>query len=186
MARLPYVDPATAPAPVRELLERLPVQLNVFKMMAHAETNFAPLMRLGASILGHQQLDGRLRELAILRVARLSAAEYEWQQHVPIAAATGVTEAQVAALRRGEIDPACFDSTERLVLRFTTEVVQDAGASPRTVAAMQGRFSARELVELVVAVGFYMMVARLMETTAIDLEAPAGAVVAAAARRQGV
>ena len=92
MARLPYVDPATAPPKVREVLERLPVQLNIFRMMAHAETNFRPLLRLGASILGEQKLDARLRELAILRVAKLSPARYEWVQHVPIAKAVGATD----------------------------------------------------------------------------------------------
>ena len=91
MARLPYVDPATAPEAVRELLDRLPVKLNVFHMMAHAETDFRPLVGLGSAILGHQQLDPKLRELVILRVATLSPARYEWVQHVPIARATGST-----------------------------------------------------------------------------------------------
>ena len=98
MARIPYVEPATAPPAVREVLDRLPVQLNIFKLMAHAETNFRPLLQLGSSILAQQQLAANFRELAILRVAQLSGAEYEWVQHVPIAQATGVTEAQVAAL----------------------------------------------------------------------------------------
>src|SRR5213593_2418064 len=110
MARLPYVDPATAPAEVKDLLARLPVTLNVFRMMAHAETNFRPLVQLGTSILGRQKLSPRLRELTILRVATLSPARYEWVQHVPIAEATGVTRAQIEALERGDIDAACFDT----------------------------------------------------------------------------
>ncbi len=63
MARLPYVDPDTAPAPVRQLLERLPAQLNIFRLIAHAETNARPLLALGTSILAAQQLSPRLREL---------------------------------------------------------------------------------------------------------------------------
>ena len=69
MARLPYVDPATASEDVRTLLERLPVRLNVFRMMAHAENDFRPLVGLGTAILGRQKLSPKLRELAILRVA---------------------------------------------------------------------------------------------------------------------
>jgi alkylhydroperoxidase family enzyme len=183
MARLPYVDPATAPARVRETLERLPVNLNIFRMMAHAETNFRPLLRLGTSILAEQQLPAKLRELAILRVARLSGAEYEWVQHVPIAASTGVVEAQIEAIRRGDIDAASFDPVESLVLRFTTEVVERVGAPAALVAEMQRHFSPREIVELVLAIGFYMTIARLMETTAIDLDPPAGTAVIDAARR---
>ena len=182
MARIPYVDPATAPEPVREVLSRLPVDLNIFRMMAHAETNLRPLLTLGASILAEQKLDHRLRELAILRVARLSGAEYEWVQHVPIAAAVGASEAEIDALRRGDIEDECFDELARHVLCFTTEVVRDVGASPETLALLSQRLSDREVVELIVAVGFYMMMARLMESTGIDLDEPLGASVFAGAR----
>jgi alkylhydroperoxidase family enzyme len=174
MARLPYVDPTTAPEEVRQVLAQLPVQLNVFRMMAHAETGFRPLLGLGTAILARQQLDPKLRELTILRVATLSAARYEWVQHVPIAQATGATEAQVAALERGEIESTCFDAVERVVLRFTTEVVRDVRASDATFAELAGHLSAREVVELILTVGYYMMIARLLETTAVDLDPPAG------------
>jgi AhpD family alkylhydroperoxidase len=173
MARLPYVDPEQAPQAVREVLGRLPA-LNIFRLMAHAETNFRPLLALGTSILSQQQLDAKLRELAILRVAQLSSARYEWVQHVPIARAAGATEAQIAALERGAIEPACFDPLEQLVLRFTAEVVERVGASAGIVEEMKGHFSAREIVELILAIGFYMTIARLMETSGIDLDPPAG------------
>jgi alkylhydroperoxidase family enzyme len=174
MARIPYVEPDTAPTAVREVLERLPVKLNIFKMMAHAETNFRPLLRLGTSILSEQQLPAKLRELAILRVARLSHAEYEWVQHVPIAKVTGASDDQIAALGRDDAAAACFDPVERVVLRATDEIVRDVGASDATFAALAQHLSHREIVELVLAIGFYMTVARLMETTRIDVEAPAG------------
>ena len=182
MARLPYVDPATAPAPVRELLERLPVSLNVFRMMAHAETDFRPLLQLGTAILGRQKLLPKLRELVILRVAALSPARYEWVQHVPIAHATGATPEQVAALERGDVAAACFDAVERLVLRFATEVVQKVRASDATFAELARLVSPQEVVELIVTVGYYMMLARLLETTAVDLDPPAGTKVVDAIR----
>jgi len=174
MARLPYVDPATAPAEVRDLLARLPVALNIFRMMAHAETDFRPLVQLGTAILGRQKLSARLRELTILRVAMLSPARYEWVQHVPIAEATGITRAQIDALERGDPDAACFDALDRLVLRFVTEVVREVRASEATFAAVAAVLSPQEIVELLLTVGYYMMIARLLETTAVDLDPPMG------------
>jgi alkylhydroperoxidase family enzyme len=174
MARLPYVDPATAPQPIREVLERLPVKLNIFRMMAHAETNLRPLLRLGSSILSEQKLSAKLRELAILRVAKLSPAHYEWVQHVPIAKMTGATDEQIAALDCDDVTAACFDAIEKLVLRFTTEVVRDVRAADATFAEMKSHFSSQEIVELILAVGFYMTMARLMETTDLDIEPAAG------------
>ena len=174
MARLPYVDPMHASDTVRETLNGLPVPLKIFSMMAHAETNFRPLVRLGGSILGRQQLSAMLRELAILRVAHLSRARYEWVQHVPIAQAAGLTDAQVAALERGDVAAPCFDARAQLVLRFTDELIRDVRVSDATLAAATKEFPPREVVELIIAVGYYMLIARLLETTGVDIEAPAG------------
>src|SRR5919197_2684779 len=148
MARLPYVEPAEASEPVRDALGRVP-PLNIFRMMANAETAFRPWLRWGAALLGELELDPLLRELSILRVARLTPhAEYEWVQHVPIAKAVGASDEQVAALERDEPESECFTPDQRIVLRFTSEVVRDARASDTTVAALRERLSPREVVEL--------------------------------------
>lgn len=173
MARVPYVDPETAAPEVKDAFALVP-PLHIFRLVAHAETAFRPFMRFGASILGKQQLSGKLRELAILRVARRTRAEYEWVQHVPIAKAVGVADAQIEALARDDDAAPCFDETERLVLRFTDEVVRDTGASESTFRALAQKLSSRELVELVLAIGFYTTVAMVMRSFEIDLEPAAG------------
>jgi alkylhydroperoxidase family enzyme len=183
MSRIPYVDPATAPQEVRTILERLPAPLNIFRLMAHAETNFRPLLRLGTVILSEQSLDAKLRELAILRVAALSPARYEWVQHVPIAKMAGATDEQIEALERGDAEADCFDATEKIVLRFTTELVRGARPSEEVFGAINRRFAPREIVELVLAIGYYMTLARLMETADIDLDPPAGTKIVEAAQR---
>jgi alkylhydroperoxidase family enzyme len=174
VARLPYVDPAGAPEPVRDALDRVP-PLNIFRMMANAETAFRPWLRWGAALLGELQLDPLLRELSILRVARLTPhAEYEWVQHVPIAQAVGATDDQVAALERDDADAPCFSAGERAVLRFTTEVLRDAQATDETLDQLAAILSPREVVELLMVIGQYMMVARVMATTRMELDEPAG------------
>jgi alkylhydroperoxidase family enzyme len=178
MARIPYVDPEKAPPEVREVFEKLPAKLNVFRMMANATTNFRPLIALGTSILARQELLARLREIAILRVARLSKAEYEWIQHVAIAQAVGVSAEQVAALERGDAAASCFGADERLVLDFTDEVVRDVRASDATFQKVVERFGPRQMAELLLAIGYYMMIARFLETTGVDVEPAPGSTMA--------
>jgi AhpD family alkylhydroperoxidase len=173
MARLPYVDPEQAPPEVREALEALP-PLNIFSTLAHAETCLRPALRLGQAILAAQQLDAAVRELVILRVARLTGAEYEWVQHVAIGRAVGVTEEQVEALERGDAQAGCFDERARLALALATEVVQDNGATEATFAAAREQFAPRELLEILIAAGFYQMLAAVMNSVDIDLDEPAG------------
>jgi alkylhydroperoxidase family enzyme len=178
MARLPYVDPAAAPDDVRQALEAIP-PLNVFRMVAHAETAFRPWLRFGGALLGAAALDAKLRELAILRVARMTpGADYEWVQHVPIHLAVGGAEAQIAALAADDVEADCFNEEERMVLRFTTEVVRDAAPGEATWAAVSGRFSAREIIELLLTIGQYMMLGRIMATTRLDIDGPFGVQVA--------
>jgi 4-carboxymuconolactone decarboxylase len=175
VARLPYVDPDQAAEPVRDVLRRVP-PLNIFRMMANAETAFRPWIRWGNVLLSELALDPVLRELAILRVARRTPhAEYAWVQHVAIAKAVGAGDDQIAAIDRGEVESECLSEDQRLVLVFATEVVRDARASDATFERLSQRLSAREIVELLMVIGQYMMVARVMATTAIELDEPVGA-----------
>ncbi|MFM7142557.1 MAG: carboxymuconolactone decarboxylase family protein [Alphaproteobacteria bacterium] len=178
MARIPYYDPATAPEELRKALDQLPAGLNVFKMLANAETLFPSWARLGGAILGKMKLSPKLRELVILRIARISDCEYEWTQHVPIGKAVGVTDAQVEALLAGRDDDPCFDESERLVLRATDESTRDVRLSRATFDALLVRFDRREIVEILMTAGFYRALATVLESTAVDPDPPAGAEIA--------
>jgi alkylhydroperoxidase family enzyme len=172
MTRLPYADPERLPEAAREVLEAMPA-LGVFRMMANAETAFGPWLRWGGVLLSDLELDPVLRELTILRVARLTPhADYEWVQHAPIARSVGASEEQVAALERDDIEAGCFSDAQRTMLRFTTEVVRDARASDATFEAAKALLSAREVIELMMVIGQYMMLARVMATTDLDLDEP--------------
>jgi alkylhydroperoxidase family enzyme len=175
LARLPYPDPASAPEGVREALEALP-PLNIFRVLAHAETALRPFLRFGAAILGRLELDPRLRELAILQVAARSQAEYEWVQHVAIGRQVGLSDEQIEAVRRGDIDDcAALSELERAVLRFASEVVAGPRVSDATFAAVSAGLSPREIVELLLTTGNYLMLARVMTTLELEIDDPAGA-----------
>jgi 4-carboxymuconolactone decarboxylase len=182
MARMPYRDLTTAPEEVQKLVATF-APLNVFRMLAHADTLLRGFGHLGAAILGRATLDARLRELAILRVAARSPAPYEWQQHVPIARARGASDAEIAALERGERDAPCFGERERALLRFTDDLLAGPRASDETLAAMRARFTDREVCEAILTVGYYMMVARVLETTGVELEVGSAATVTEMAER---
>lgn len=172
--RIAPVDVAAAPPEVREVLSALPVQLNIFRMMAHAPTSLRPLLALGTSILAEQQLDPELREYAVLLAAKAFGGEYEWVQHLPIAAACGADPAQLAAIEQGQLDAACFDEREKAFLAFVQESATDVRCSDQAFAEARRHFSDRELVETILTIGFYQMLARLTECTDTPLDAPAG------------
>lgn len=174
MARLPLIDPDTTTGDIRASFDRMPVKLNIFRMMAHAEANMIPAMRLGNSILHKQKLSPVNRELLILQVAQLEGGAYEWRQHVPIALGVGVTQPQIDALERGDYGDEAFNAAERALLAFGREVTENVRVPEPAFAVMREHFSEQEIVESIVAIGFYMMMARLTEATETDLDPAAG------------
>ena len=174
MALMPYPDLTKASPEVRDMLSRLPVPANIFNMMAHAETCLKPVMKLGGTMLGKMQLDAKLRELCLLHAVKIAGGEYEWLQHVPIAHDLGASKAQTDALDKGDDRAACFSALEQAALIFTRELVADGKGSPAALAAVRQHLSEREVVELILMTGFYVMLARLTETLQVENDPPMG------------
>lgn len=168
MARIDYPDPSGLEPGTQDLLAKLP-PLNLFRMMAGSERMLKEFVDLGNQILFRSQLDPVLREIAILRVGVLSGASYEVHQHERVGRAVGMSDALIAAVRVG---PAAtdLDEIQRSVMRFTDDVVANVRAGDETFDAVAAVLSARELQELTLTIGYYMMVSRFLETFDIELE----------------
>jgi 4-carboxymuconolactone decarboxylase len=167
MARISYPDQP-------QEFTTLSVQLNLFRMLAHAGTTGKRVLSLGTALLSQLELPPKLRELAILQVAHESGADYEWVQHVALARSAGVKEAQIEAIERGSVPASLFADQERQVLLFTKEVYRGRTISDEDFAGMTQAFTSREIVELLLTVGYYTMLARFMKVLEIDSDEPAG------------
>src|SRR5499433_1194748 len=108
MSRIPYFDIDGAAGPHAEFLDKLKPHLNIYRMLANSENGLKGFTRMGNALLNRCELDPGLRELAILRVGRLSRAAYEVFQHERIAREVGVAEEKIAALRDATIEAPVF------------------------------------------------------------------------------
>jgi len=167
MALLPYGS--------EESVRKAAVKLNVARMIGNSEAAAKPFAKMANALVMKTRLDPKLREIAILRTAKVSRSVYEWTQHVPMARHVGVSDAQIAAMDNWQA-ASCFNELERTVLRFTDEVALNVKGSRQTVEALKKSLDATEIVELILSIGFWGMVARLLETTEVDLEEFAGKV----------
>jgi len=168
MARIPYFDPADATGRAADLYSKVP-HLNVFRMLGHGGELLSNFMALGNHLLAGSKLDPVLREIAIIRVGVLSKAKYEIQQHESIGRKLGMEDALLAAIHSGPEDSA-FDDMQQLVMAFTDDIVANVRASDATFEPLRAKFSLCELEELIITIGYYMMVCRFLETLDVDLE----------------
>jgi alkylhydroperoxidase family enzyme len=174
LARVPLIDPDRRPdlAPLTDRISgaRRGRVINIYRALLGnpvlAETWFAHLN----AVRWKTALDGRLREIVIIRVGHLTKAAYMLRQHVPkLAAAEGLTEPECAALADWQ-SSAYFDARERAALAYTDAVTRDADADDATFAAVAAQFEPTALVDLTVLIGTYNMLARFTNPLRLDLE----------------
>jgi 4-carboxymuconolactone decarboxylase len=169
VSRIPCLDDSQVAPQIRDLWEKAPFVLNINRLVAHAQTAYKPCMSLGARLLTRAELPARLRELAILRIAHLRGARYEWNHHVSIARNAGITDEEISGVREGTDAPS-FSDLDRDVLSFTDELVRHARASEATFEKLRAHLSDREMVELMISVGYWNMIAMLIVNTGLEME----------------
>jgi AhpD family alkylhydroperoxidase len=174
MARIEYVTQETAAPQVAAILERMEADgwppLNIFRAVLRSPTIGPAFLGMGDAILRKSELSPRLRELAILRVARLTRSNYEWVQHARLALRCGITQAQIDAIEAERIGSEGFDDSERAVLRYAAEVTQQVKASAAAFAELRLRLTEQHAIELTLVIGYYNMVSRVLESLEIELE----------------
>ena len=168
MARIEYSDPAKHNDRTRELLGKNR-NANIFRMMAHSPRYFEQYCRLGGAIRHKGELDAVVWELAITRTGILCAAPYEVVAHKRIGKNVGVTDEQNAALANWQA-ASCFTDVQRAALAFTDEIVRQHRPTEATFNAIRSKLSFAALVELQLAVGFYVMTSKFLETFDIDMQ----------------
>jgi len=174
MARISLIEEKDHPE-LSELIQRIVAGrrgglLNVYKLLLHSPPLAATWLEHVNAVRWKTQIEGRLREIVIIRIAILNRIEYVIQQHVPaLALADGVTLAECDALRDWHASE-FFSEKERAVLAYTDVMTRDVSVPDAVFTDVRKHFNERELVELTVLIGTYNMHNRVMQALAIDLE----------------
>jgi alkylhydroperoxidase family enzyme len=174
MARISLIEEKDHPE-LSELIQRIVAGrrgglLNVYKLLLHSPPLAATWLEHVNAVRWKTQIEGRLREIVIIRIAILNRIDYVIQQHVPaLALADGVTLAECDALRDWRAS-GFFSEKERAVLAYTDAMTRDVSVPDAVFTDVRKHFNERELVELTVLIGTYNMHNRVMQALAIDLE----------------
>lgn len=168
MARVPYLTKDDLAEADKPLLDR---DINLFRALAHNPAAARAFGHLGGYIRHKSQLDGRLRELAILQVGYLARSDYEYSHHVKIGLDFGVTEDDIRAIvAETEGRDSALDDLSKLVLRTAREMTLDGAASRQTFADLSGHLDNVLIIELFMAIAFYNGVVRMLGSLEIDVE----------------
>jgi 4-carboxymuconolactone decarboxylase len=187
MARVKLVRKEQAPPEIKELFQQIEDNgariINLYKVLANSPHVARNAIRLGNSLIGRTTLSPKLRELTIMRIAKLCDCEYEWVQHTPVALQSGVSRAQLNAIGSWK-ESTNFDEEERVILQYVDEVAQNVKVADATFEALNKYLIDQNIVELTLAIGWWGMLARLFVALEVEVdERSAGSAVDLIGRR---
>ena len=170
MARLPYLDlDKLALTPENQKL--MVRKGNIYKALANSPNGLAAFGTLASHIRFTSKLDQRLSELAILTVGYVTRSPYEWSHHVDIARRFGIKDEDIRALmeegagRNSKLEPLA-----KAVVRASKEMTENLAVSDATFAALRQGLDNECIVDLLIIIGFYNAVVRVLEALQIDVE----------------
>jgi alkylhydroperoxidase family enzyme len=116
------------------------------------------------------KLTARLREIAIVRVAQVARYAYALNQHVPtIAVPDGVSLEECEALKDWRPSK-FFNEAERAALAYVDAMIAGPEVPDDVFNAVRKHYNEREIVELTVLVGTYLMHNRVFTALRVDVE----------------
>jgi alkylhydroperoxidase family enzyme len=172
MARIPYPDPSRyerEPLAERIRRERGGKILNLYRMLLHSPPFAEGWLGFFTAVRQKGTLPGRHRELAILRIAVLNGADYEFAAHVPFALKEGFEQPQLDALRDGRTPEGLTDA-DRAVIAYADAMTREIHVGDEVFARVRAHFGERDIVELTATVAGYNCVSRFLEAMRIDHE----------------
>lgn len=144
--------------------------LNIYRVMLHSPPLAAAWFEFNSAVRYRTELDGKSRELAVLRVAILNRADYIVRAHRErYALEEGLTAAQVEALEEWRASD-LFDARERALLAYADAMTRDIEVPDEVFAELRRHYSERQAVELTMLIGAYNMHARVLKALEIDPE----------------
>jgi 4-carboxymuconolactone decarboxylase len=175
----PVLPPRIAPiaaadqdAETRELLSGLAVSgapaSNIFTTLVRHPGLFRKWLPFGGKLLAGK-LAAREREVLILRTGWRCRCEYEWGQHVLIAKAAGLTDEDIARIQRGPEAPG-WEPFEAGLVRAADELHDESCLSQATWDLLASRYDERQLIELLLLVGHYHLVAFALNSIGVQRE----------------
>jgi alkylhydroperoxidase family enzyme len=173
LQRKPRISPVAADAP--EMLAIAPVAAQGAKGSAAMATMLrnGPLYDVWRPLARYLNAESmiavREREILILRVGWLARSEYEWGNHILVGRRAGLTDAEIAAIATGPDDPS-WSADEGGLLSAVDDLFHRSKLSDETWQRLSARFSDAELIEIMMIIGHYVMIAFVLNSAEVQRE----------------
>ena len=140
---------------------------HVFTTLARNRRLFRRWLVFAGALMPGGRLPRPDTELLILRTAHLCGSDYEWQHHSRLGTAAGLTGVD---LDRVKVGPTASGWTERqrALLQGADELHTDRRVSDTTWAALRRHLSETDVIEYLLLIGHYEMLAMTLNSLGVE------------------
>jgi len=132
---------------------------------------FKGQMTMGIELAARGTIPPRERELAVLRLALLAGAPFEWCEHVDIGKAFGLTVEDIDRVVLGS-EAEGWTAHEAALLRGVEELMADQCLSDATWDTLAATYNEQQMLEYPMLVGSYLMTA--LQQNSLRIQPKAG------------
>jgi len=162
-ARVPFItDRGEVPADARHHYDSIAESrgdvIGPFCVLLNSPEIAGRVGHLGEYVRFESDLPGAVRELAIITTAREHDCAFEWAIHEPLAREEGVSDETIAAVANRE-SVSGLPEKARTVVAYARELVREHEVSDATFECASDEFGDRGVTELTVTMGYYSMIA---------------------------
>jgi 4-carboxymuconolactone decarboxylase len=170
--RVPFRDFSTLNTEDRTMGERTQVNgkvVNIFRVLMQHPKLVRAWSKFASYILSDQQtLAAREREIAILRIGWLNQAPYEWEQHVRIAKAAGLTDDEIERIGQGP--QAGWNKHDAALIQAADDLFENSVVSDETWKTLSERYNTEQLMDVVFTIGQYNLVSWALNSFGVPLD----------------
>ena len=146
-------------------------ELSVFRVLLHNQPVAREIARTLTTLLFDDNvLDGRLRELIIMRIGWVTGSEYEWTQHWRVARGMEIPEEDLLAVRDWQ-NATGLSAADCAVLQAVDDCLEHGFIQDATWDECCRHIETEaERVELVIAIGNWSLFSQLLQSLRVPLE----------------
>ena len=166
MERVEYPVESKFTKEQREQLERVPI--NLTRMLLYCPVAMVQSLLDFALSFRTANLEPKIRELVILRMATLRASSYELMHHLPAAKTAGLSEMEISAITSAQ--PSGLDQKHSVMIQLVDDCSQLGKVSDLTLEKAAKLFSLGQIAEATLLAGLYEMLACFLKTMGVELD----------------
>lgn len=146
---------------------------NLFLTLGRHRRLFRGWLHFAGTLMPGGRLSRRETEITILRVAHRRACDYELAHHRNLGARAGLTTGDIDLLGSDDAaDDPRWSPSEGDLLRAVDQLLETRDLDDEHWAALRCYYDERQLIELVMLVGHYEMLATAITTLGIQADLP--------------